>query len=81
MKPRMLRQPLKTTLAACLATLSLGTGFSAQADDEKGPYYGTQGKVIDDTVMYSIGGGATNGAPTSLYRPAVSASGCLGKRI
>jgi len=69
MKPRM-RQPLKTTLAACLATSLLGTGFSAQAaDDTKGPYYGTQGKVIDDTVMYSIGGGATNGAPTSLYRP------------
>jgi len=69
MKPRM-RQPLKTTLAACLATSLLGTGFSANADDDtKGPYYGTQGKVIDDTVMYSIGGGATNGAPTSLYRP------------
>jgi len=69
MKPRM-HQPLKTTFAACLATSLLGTGFSANADDDtKEPYYGTQGKVIDDTVMYSIGGGATNGAPASLYRP------------
>jgi len=68
MKPRMYKT-LKTALAAALATW-LGTGFSASAaDDTKGPYYGTQGKVIDDTVMYSIGGGATNGAPTSLYRP------------
>ena len=30
---------------------------------------GTQGEVIDDRVMYSIGGGSAVGSPSSFYRP------------
>ncbi|KPB96780.1 Conjugal transfer protein [Pseudomonas syringae pv. maculicola] len=30
---------------------------------------GTQGEVLDDRVMYTIGGGSAAGSPSSLYRP------------
>uniref|UniRef100_UPI003C797F0A integrating conjugative element protein n=1 Tax=Pseudomonas veronii TaxID=76761 RepID=UPI003C797F0A len=30
---------------------------------------GTQGEVLDDRVMYTIGGGSAVGSPSSLYRP------------
>ncbi len=30
---------------------------------------GTQGEVLDDRVMYTVGGGSTVGSPSSLYRP------------
>ncbi|WLG70264.1 integrating conjugative element protein [Pseudomonas brassicacearum] len=37
------------------------------ADDDY--HLGTQGEVLDDRVMYTIGGGSAAGSPSSLYRP------------
>jgi len=56
-------------LAAAVTAMLIASSAQAASDEQGGPYYQTQGKVIDDVVMYNIGGGATNGAPTSLYRP------------
>lgn len=53
---------------AALGCLSIGAERFAQAAD--GSYrLGDQGEIIDDRVMYTVGGGSAAGAPTSLYRP------------
>ncbi|MFW3895245.1 integrating conjugative element protein [Pseudomonas bharatica] len=36
---------------------------------ENGYHLGDQAQVLDDRVMYTIGGGSAAGAPSSLYRP------------
>lgn len=36
---------------------------------ETGYHLGEQAEVLDDRVMYTIGGGSAAGAPSSLYRP------------
>ncbi|MFB4390366.1 MULTISPECIES: integrating conjugative element protein [unclassified Pseudomonas] len=36
---------------------------------ESGYHLGDQAQVLDDRVMYTIGGGSAAGAPSSLYRP------------
>ncbi|POF88758.1 integrating conjugative element protein [Pseudomonas putida] len=41
------------------------TGHAA----ENGYHLGDQAQVLDDRVMYTIGGGSAAGAPSSLYRP------------
>ena len=41
------------------------TGHAA----ENGYHLGDQAPVLDDRVMYTIGGGSAAGAPSSLYRP------------
>jgi integrating conjugative element protein (TIGR03755 family) len=52
------------SLALCgLFTLSPPT---TAADDYR---LGAQGEVLDDRVMYTIGGGSAVGSPSSLYRP------------
>jgi len=63
--------PRKTAsflMGASLAASLLPATNGALAADRY-DYRQIQGKVFDDTVMYSIGGGATHGAPTSLYFP------------
>ncbi len=40
---------------------------SNAADDSY--HLGDQGEVLDDRVMYTLGGGSAAGAPSSLYRP------------
>lgn len=46
----------------------LATATHARAAE--GDYrLGTQGEVLDDRVMYTIGGGSAVGSPSSLYRP------------
>ncbi|AMN77271.1 integrating conjugative element protein [Pseudomonas azotoformans] len=43
---------------------------AAHAHAAEGDYrLGTQGEVLDDRVMYTIGGGSAVGSPSSLYRP------------
>ncbi|HSX64895.1 MAG TPA: integrating conjugative element protein, partial [Pseudoxanthomonas sp.] len=57
---------------ACLRLLlfcalpALGHAAPAAEEDYR---LGTQGEVIDDRVLYSIGGGSVVGAPSSFYRP------------
>lgn len=53
---------------AALGCLSIGAERFAQAADGSSRL-GDQGQIIDDRVMYTIGGGSAAGAPTSLYRP------------
>lgn len=63
------RAPLLKLRAACLAMLvplALGATF-LRADD--GYRLGTGGEVLDDRVLYQIGGGSAVGAPSSYYRP------------
>ncbi|WP_324745600.1 integrating conjugative element protein [Pseudomonas veronii] len=44
--------------------------MATHADAAEGDYrLGTQGEVLDDRVMYTIGGGSASGSPSSLYRP------------
>lgn len=56
----------KINTLALVITLMTQTNVYAATD---APYMNQSGKVLDDKVMYSIGGGSTVGAPTSLYRP------------
>ena len=46
--------------------LAMATYAHAAEDDYR---LGTQGEVLDDRVMYTIGGGSAAGSPSSLYRP------------
>ncbi|WP_214509126.1 integrating conjugative element protein [Pseudomonas brassicacearum] len=46
--------------------LAVATHAHAAEDDYR---LGTQGEVLDDRVMYTIGGGSAAGSPSSLYRP------------
>ena len=46
--------------------LAVATHAHAVEDDYR---LGTQGEVLDDRVMYTIGGGSAAGSPSSLYRP------------
>nr|WP_244527349.1 integrating conjugative element protein [Pseudomonas borbori] len=50
---------------AC-ALLNATLDVSAAEQDYR---LGSQGEVLDDRVMYSIGGGSAVGSPSSLYRP------------
>ena len=57
-----------------LATMSLVLygllTMTTHADAAEGDYrLGTQGEVLDDRVMYTIGGGSAVGSPSSLYQP------------
>lgn len=36
---------------------------------ENGYHLGDQAQILDDRVMYTIGGGSATGSPSSLYRP------------
>ena len=56
----------KINTLALVITLMTQTNVYAAAD---APYMNQSGKVLDDKVMYSIGGGSTVVAPTSLYIP------------
>lgn len=48
----------------------MGALFCASSAAADGDYHlGDQGQVLDDRVMYTIGGGSAAGAPSSLYRP------------
>lgn len=49
-----------------LAAIMLCSVVHAAADDYR---LGTRGEVLDDRVLYTLGGGSAVGAPTSLYRP------------
>ncbi|WP_437884571.1 integrating conjugative element protein [Pseudomonas sp. LRF_L74] len=42
---------------------------AANAASDDGYHLGSQGQVIDDRVMYTIGGGSATGAATSRYQP------------
>lgn len=53
-------------LVLLCALSALGHAAPAAEDDYR---LGTQGEVIDDRVLYSIGGGSVVGAPSSFYRP------------
>ncbi|HJH20337.1 MULTISPECIES: integrating conjugative element protein [Pseudomonas] len=46
--------------------LAMATHVHAAESDYR---LGTQGEVLDDRVMYTIGGGSAVGSPSSLYRP------------
>ena len=46
--------------------LAVVTHVYAAEDDYR---LGTQGEVLDDRVMYTIGGGSAVGSPSSFYRP------------
>lgn len=46
--------------------LAVATHADAAEDDYR---LGAQGEVLDDRVMYTIGGGSAAGSPSSLYRP------------
>ncbi|WAH61421.1 integrating conjugative element protein [Pseudomonas silvicola] len=46
---------------------ALACASSAAADSDY--HLGDQGQVLDDRLMYTIGGGSAAGAPSSLYRP------------
>ena len=49
-----------------LPILLLWSAASVAADDYR---LGSRGEVLDDRVLYTLGGGSAVGAPTSLYRP------------
>ncbi|MES2235664.1 integrating conjugative element protein [Pseudomonas veronii] len=53
------------TLLLC-GLLAIATHAHAAEDDYR---LSTQGEVLDDRVMYTIGGGSAAGSPSSLYRP------------
>lgn len=66
----MNRPPVRLRLGpvffmAC-ALLNATLHVSAAEQDYR---LGSQGEVLDDRVMYSIGGGSAVGSPSSLYRP------------
>jgi len=46
--------------------LAMATHVPAAEDNYR---LGTQGEILDDRVMYTIGGGSAVGSPSSLYRP------------
>ena len=62
--PARLRLGLVFFMACVLLNATLHV--SAAEQDYR---LGSQGEVLDDRVMYSIGGGSAVGSPSSLYRP------------
>lgn len=56
---------MKTLMPYGLLALSMAAGSAAAQNFN----YNKSGEVINDKVMYSIGGGAAVGAPSSVYRP------------
>ncbi|MBV4465936.1 integrating conjugative element protein [Pseudomonas sp. SWRI79] len=64
---RLLARPWLGTMSLVLYGLLTMT---THADAAEGDYrLGTQGEVLDDRVMYTIGGGSAVGSPSSLYQP------------
>ena len=62
----MSRVMSKTTVGLALLLGLLGPAAQAAEDDYR---LGQQGTVLDDRVLYSIGGGSAVGSPSTLYRP------------
>ncbi|MCK2121474.1 integrating conjugative element protein [Pseudomonas sp. PNPG3] len=56
---------MNTPLLGLMCLLVCTVGHAA----ESGYHLGDQAQVLDDRVMYTIGGGSAAGAPSSLYRP------------
>lgn len=56
---------MNTSLLGLVYLLVCAAGHAA----ESGYHLGDQAQVLDDRVMYTIGGGSAAGAPSSLYRP------------
>ncbi|EKT4483375.1 integrating conjugative element protein [Pseudomonas putida] len=56
---------MNTRLLGLVSLLVCTVGHAA----EGGYHLGDQAQVLDDRVMYTIGGGSAAGAPSSLYRP------------
>ncbi|WP_439254035.1 integrating conjugative element protein [Pseudomonas monteilii] len=56
---------MNTPLLGLMCLLVCTVGHAA----EGGYHLGDQAQVLDDRVMYTIGGGSAAGAPSSLYRP------------
>lgn len=64
---RLLARPSLGVLSLLLyGLLAMATHARAAEGDYR---LGTQGEVLDDRVMYTIGGGSAVGSPSSLYRP------------
>lgn len=63
MKSTLLAPQISRSL--CLAIILCSTSASA-ANDYR---LGTNGEVLDDRVLYTIGGGSAVGSPSTLYRP------------
>ena len=64
---RLLARPWLGTMSLLLYGL---LAMTTHAHAAEGDYrLGTQGEVLDDRVMYTIGGGSAVGSPSSLYRP------------
>ena len=55
-----------TLIVSAWVLLSAALHTGAAEEDYR---LGNQGQVLDDRVMYSIGGGSAVGSPSSLYRP------------
>lgn len=56
---------MNTLSLGLVCILVSGVGHAA----ENGYHIGDQAQVLDDRVMYTIGGGSATGSPSSLYRP------------
>lgn len=64
---RLLARPWLGPMSLLLCGL---LSIATHADAAEGDYrLGTHGEVLDDRVMYTIGGGSAVGSPSSLYRP------------
>ena len=64
---RLLARPWLGPMSLLLCgLLSIATHAHAAEGDYR---LGTHGEVLDDRVMYTIGGGSAVGSPSSLYRP------------
>ncbi|AOA05096.1 integrating conjugative element protein [Pseudomonas sp. ChxA] len=64
---RLHARPWLGTMSLVLyGLLAMATHAHAAEGDYR---LGTQGEVLDDRVMYTIGGGSAAGSPSSLYRP------------
>ena len=64
---RLLARPWLGAMSLLLCgLLSIATHAHAAEGDYR---LGTHGEVLDDRVMYTIGGGSAVGSPSSLYRP------------
>jgi integrating conjugative element protein (TIGR03755 family) len=68
----MQRSLISTRLLLLCALPLLGQAAPAAEEDYR---LGVQGEVIDDRVLYSIGGGSVIGSPSSFYRPSGLSAG------
>ncbi|WP_443691589.1 integrating conjugative element protein [Pseudomonas protegens] len=64
---RLLTEPWVCPMSLLLCGLLAVTTHAHAAEEDY--RLGTQGEVLDDRVMYTIGGGSAAGSPSSLYRP------------